>query len=64
MDKQCYMLFRVDRFCRGLANSRFKLIQAFGGMGINLVMSYCYVTVLTIGAEYERKTKKKKGVKR
>lgn len=64
MNQQCYIVYRADKFARGLLNHRWKLVQAFGGMVIQFTMAYSYAVVLQIGqAEASRRAAPKKGKK-
>ena len=60
-EKQCEMLYKIDNFVRTtLLTSKFRILQAFGAFGINLLMGYCYATVLQLGYNETKKRKRRK----
>ena len=49
--RQCEFAFKAHVFCGKLLASKFAFVQAFGGLGQQLLMSYVYVSVLQAGQQ-------------
>ena len=61
IEAQCAMIYRTDNFVRQkLLPSRFRVLQALGAFGIQLLMGFCYATVLQVGYKELHKRKGKR----